>query len=91
MKTTKRRLTASFLCAMIAPAMMNASPAEEITPQHGLNNVSHDQVKLEGGFWGPRLEIHHNTTIPYYAWTNRERRAMTIWIRESNETPDVKH
>ena len=34
-------------------------------PQHGLTEVSHRQVNLKGGFWGPRLDIHHEQTIPH--------------------------
>lgn len=30
------------------------------------------------------------TAIPYHAWANRERGAMTIWIRESARTPGMK-
>jgi DUF1680 family protein len=34
-------------------------------PDHGLEEVDSRVVKLEGGFWGPRLEIHQHTTIPH--------------------------
>jgi hypothetical protein len=36
-----------------------------IPPAHGLEEVGYQDVKLEGGFWGPRLGIHHQTTIPH--------------------------
>lgn len=58
-------LKTSFTGVAIALSLIHSSPGAEIAPKHGLNNVSHDQVQLEGGFWGPRLEIHHKTNIPH--------------------------
>lgn len=34
-------------------------------PVRGLEEVSHAQVELKGGFWGPRLKTHHEVTIPH--------------------------
>ncbi|MCF7731063.1 MAG: glycoside hydrolase family 127 protein [Akkermansiaceae bacterium] len=61
----KNDLKPSLICAVLALGLPNVSPGEEIAPRHGLDNVGHEQVKLAGGFWGPRLEIHHKTTIPH--------------------------
>ena len=32
---------------------------------HGLEEVGWQDVKLRGGFWGPRLDIHHRATVPH--------------------------
>ncbi|MCF7974599.1 MAG: glycoside hydrolase family 127 protein [Phycisphaerae bacterium] len=37
----------------------------EVQPKHGLNEVNSSLVTLQGGFWGPRLKTHHETTIPH--------------------------
>jgi len=34
-------------------------------PLHGLEEVGWQAVNLRGGFWGPRLDIHHKATIPH--------------------------
>ena len=34
-------------------------------PLHGLKGVSHEQVNVSGGFWGPRLKINNEVTIPH--------------------------
>jgi|GEM_PF-6278455 len=33
-------------------SIANLSLGAEIAPKHGLDNVSHDKMKLEGWFWG---------------------------------------
>jgi DUF1680 family protein len=43
-------------------------------PLHGLAEVSWLDVDLKGGFWGPRLEIHHQTTIPHVLDMLEERK-----------------
>ncbi len=40
-----------------------AAPA--VHPRKGLEEVACGEVRLDGGFWGPRLEIHRKTTVPY--------------------------
>jgi DUF1680 family protein len=55
----------TLLCAALASGLMPASRGEEIAPRRGLDNVGHEHVELAGGFWGPRLAIHHQTTIPH--------------------------
>lgn len=43
-----------------------AAPASAwIAPSTGLTEVTHDRVALKGGFWEPRMAIHHRTTIPH--------------------------
>ena len=34
-------------------------------PLRGLREVSHAQVELRGGFWGPRLKTQHEVTVPH--------------------------
>ena len=48
-----------FGCARAVAA--GADPA----PLRGLREVSHGQVELRGGFWGPRLKTQHEVTIPH--------------------------
>ena len=50
---------------MCALALGQAGPASsaDIPPARGLEEVSHRQVELRGGFWGPRLRTHHEVTI----------------------------
>ena len=45
---------------------LGAEPPRSLKPPlHGLEEIDSRQVKLQGGFWGPRLEIHHRTTLPH--------------------------
>ncbi|MFM7180696.1 MAG: glycoside hydrolase family 127 protein, partial [Verrucomicrobiales bacterium] len=43
-------------------------------PMHGLEEVGPQDVNLRGGFWGPRLAIHHKTTIPHVLDMLEERK-----------------
>jgi uncharacterized protein len=61
----KNHLNPSLMCTLLALGLSSVSRGDDLPPQRGLDNVSHDQVELRGGFWGPRLEIHHQTTIPH--------------------------
>lgn len=58
----------------VALAMATARP---IAPAHGLEEVGYQEVKLAGGFWGPRLGIHHQTTIPHALDMLEERHHIT--------------
>jgi hypothetical protein len=40
-----------------------ASIPRLMAPAHGLEEVPARNVRLDGGFWGPRLRIHHETTV----------------------------
>ena len=42
-----------------------ATPPQLKPPLHGLEEVGWQDVNLRGGFWGPRLDIHHKETIPH--------------------------
>lgn len=35
------------------------------SPRRGLVEVSHKQVEVKGGFWGARLQTHHEVTVPH--------------------------
>jgi len=48
----------AFTCS---PSPATADPQ----PLRGFLEVDHSQVELEGGFWGPRLQTHAETTIPH--------------------------
>lgn len=43
-------------------------------PLHGLEEVGWQDVKLWGGFWGPRLNIHYKVTIPHVLDKLEERK-----------------
>lgn len=66
---TKLPLLATLnACLLSITAIAEAPPAS--TPQlnpplHGLEEVGWQDVNLRGGFWGPRLDIHHKATIPH--------------------------
>ena len=51
--------------ASIALVFLSLGSADgaEVLAQRGLCEVSHAQVELQGGFWGARLKVHHETTI----------------------------
>jgi uncharacterized protein len=52
-------------------------PRQPVPPSIGLEEVGHQNVDFEGGFWGPRLEIHHRTTIPHALDHLEERQHVT--------------
>jgi len=52
------------LVAMATGLPLFAAPAE-LSPLRGLEEVSHAQVELRGGFWGPRLKTQHDVTVPH--------------------------
>jgi DUF1680 family protein len=62
-----------------------ASAGEEppaVTPQlkapvSGLEEVGVRNVRLHGGFWGPRLETHRKTTVPHVLDKLEERNHVT--------------
>ncbi|MBE0617439.1 MAG: hypothetical protein IH608_05880 [Proteobacteria bacterium] len=99
---TARRLTACLLAAVaLTPGFRLLAVPPDPAPLPGLEEVSHAQVELHGGFWGPRLKAQHDVTVlagrgtddkqnqialtavPYYAWQNREKGAMNVWIQEA--------
>jgi len=49
------------MCALaLGPAL-----SADVPPARGLEEISHRQVELRGGFWGPRLKINHEVTVPH--------------------------
>jgi DUF1680 family protein len=56
-----------FIARLVLPILATASvlTAAPVPPLHGLEEVGCGHVNLRDGFWGPRLEIHHQTTIPH--------------------------
>ena len=50
------------LC-LLAPPLVGET--KTLPPDSGLEGLSAREVKLTGGFWGARLDTHHQTTIPY--------------------------
>ncbi|MEI7899806.1 MAG: beta-L-arabinofuranosidase domain-containing protein [bacterium] len=67
MKYSATLVLFSFLAlpaALTADVQTAAAPADP-PPLRGLREVSHGQVELRGGFWGPRLKTQHEVTIPH--------------------------
>jgi hypothetical protein len=65
------------LLPITALAEAPTAPTPELkAPLHGLEEVGWQDVNLRGGFWGPRLEIHHQTTIPHVLDKLEERKHM---------------
>lgn len=45
--------------------LISTTASAWVAPKNGLSEVTHEQVNLQGGFWGPRLEIQNRVTIPH--------------------------
>ena len=54
-------LSAGLLTANTGAVAAGADQA----PLRGLREVGHEQVEVSGGFWGPRLKIQHEVTVPH--------------------------
>jgi DUF1680 family protein len=57
-----------FACLVVALLVVVnelAVDADATPPLKGLREVPHEQVTLDGGFWGPRQKTHHEATIPH--------------------------
>ena len=52
------------LVILLAIAALTSSVEAETTPAHGLEAVAHGTVSL-GGFWGERLRVHQEVTLPH--------------------------
>ena len=50
--------------ALLAGRALPADPADP-PPLRGLREVSHANVELRAGFWGPRLRTHSEVTVPH--------------------------
>lgn len=71
-------MAAAIMAAVLLPGhrSLAASPSP-LPPVHGLEEVGYRDVRLRGGFWGPRLEIHHHNTIPHVLHKLEERNHIT--------------
>ena len=58
-------LAITGVCTMMTLSSVNFATGTEVLPVRGLHEVSHKQVDLQGGFWGPRLKTHHEVTVPH--------------------------
>jgi len=50
---------------VVALSFVSVAAGADPPPMRGLEEVNHAQVKLIGGFWGPRLKTHHEVTAPH--------------------------
>lgn len=74
----KMILRAACLIPLSAFAVGEPADLPELkSPTNGLEEVGHQDVSLDGGFWGKRLEIHHRTTIPHVLDKLEERHHLT--------------
>jgi DUF1680 family protein len=64
-KTTNLILQAALLGLFGPWTPCFAKAPQPKAPKHGFEEVDHKQVDLQGGFWGPRQDIHQQTTIPH--------------------------
>ena len=64
-------------------------------PLRGLEEVGYRNVRLKGGFWGPRLERHHRTTVPHVLDKLEEHHHVTNFdiaarvIQDGSVKPDA--
>jgi len=59
----RKYLATIIVNAVVALSLMSVAAGADVLPNRGLYEVSHERVELRGGFWGPRLKTHHETTI----------------------------
>ena len=77
----------TLICMVALSLTANAVTAQQVEtgktqpqlkpPLHGLEEVGWQDVDLRGGFWGPRLDIHHKETIPHVLAKLDERKHIT--------------
>lgn len=66
------------LLLMMASGTLHANQPPPLKPPlHGLEEIGYRQVDLQGGFWGPQLDIHHQTTLPHVLDKLEERHHIT--------------
>ncbi len=61
---SRRSMTCLVAVFVTAGLQVIAAPPH-LPPVRGLEEVSHAQVELRGGFWGPRLKTQHEVTVPH--------------------------
>ncbi|MBT3201506.1 MAG: glycoside hydrolase family 127 protein [Phycisphaerales bacterium] len=59
------RISHRIVTAVFTLMLLTAIASGQVAPIRGLREVPNQQVKLQGGFWGPRLETTHKTTVPH--------------------------
>jgi len=59
------RIDHRIISASLTLTLTAALTSADTPPIRGLTEVANQQVRLKGGFWGPRLETAHKTTIPH--------------------------
>lgn len=64
---SRERWGVSIISVMTLCRTEAAEPMQKVDPLplRGLKEVYHSQVKLQGGFWGPRLKTQHEVTLPH--------------------------
>jgi hypothetical protein len=50
---------------VLALGFTSAGTQADVPPRQGLEEVNHQQVRVQGGFWGPRLKTQDEVTIPH--------------------------
>ena len=65
MKLNRKHLTFMAVMAIVATRTHAAENLKNPQPLRGFEEVSQAQVELRGGFWGPRLKITQDVTIPH--------------------------
>ena len=58
-------LATTVINAIVTLSFMSIAEGADVLPNRGLYEVSHKQVDLCGGFWGPRLKTQHEVTVPH--------------------------
>jgi len=61
----RKFLTTTIIIAVVILSFMSIAAGVDVLPDRGLYELGHERVELRGGFWGPRLKTHHETTIPH--------------------------
>ncbi|NQU19952.1 MAG: glycoside hydrolase family 127 protein [Candidatus Nealsonbacteria bacterium] len=58
-------LNRPLIACVVAASLSGGDALAGQPPIKGLTEVPHDQVQLQGGFWGPRQKTHREVTIPH--------------------------
>jgi DUF1680 family protein len=61
----RKYLAAIIINAVVALSLMSIAAGADVLPNRGLCEVNHTHVELRGGFWGRRLDTHHEVTVPH--------------------------
>jgi len=58
-------LSTTVINAIVTSIFLSVAGGADVLPNRGLYEVSHDCVEMRSGFWGKRLKIHHEVTVPH--------------------------